>query len=537
MKKNILGFLVLSLFIIPTSAFALDWTEQTSSGAHYWNSIASSFDGINLVAVDSDGGYIYTSDTSGATWTQQTSSGPNYWQAVTSSADGSKLAAVAHPGFIYTSTDGGNTWVQRTLAGNRGWQSIASSSNGTKLAAVDHFGYIYTSADSGATWTAQTGSGIHNWKSIASSSNGNKLVAVGQSDGVYTSTDSGVTWTLQTAAGTSRNWTSVASSADGNKLAATVFGGKIYTSTDSGVTWTARDVNRLWYSIASSSNGNKLVATVNNGHIYTSIDSGATWTQESSAGYHSWLGITTSADGTKFVVGGDSMNIYTGIVPDITPPTILNVTSSTPNGTYTVGKNISTLVQFSEPVVVTGTPQITLETGSIDKIAQYVSGSGTDTLVFSSVITSGDITGDLDYTNSTALSTNGGVIKDLANNNAFLTLATPGTNSSLSINKDISIDTIAPTITLPLISPAAGSTLTTSAVSVVGAPGSIQGGNTLTISNGNTVVCTTNIAVDGSFNCGFQINGKQSYTIRAYDQVLNAIKVPYTLAYFNNAIK
>jgi len=39
-------------------------------------------------------------------------------------------------------------------------------------------------------------------------------------------------------------------------------------------------------------------------------------------------------------------------------------------------------VTFSEAVTVTGTPQLTLETGATDRVVNYVSGSGTNTLTF-----------------------------------------------------------------------------------------------------------------------------------------------------------
>ena len=141
-------------------------------------------------------------------------------------------------GYIYTSDNSGATWVGQTAAGQRGWTSIASSSDGSKLAAVvnnwDGTGSIHTSADSGATWTERTAAGSRNWYSIASSSDGTKLAAVEIGDGsggsIHTSQDSGATWTEQTAAG-QRNWTSIASSSDGTKLAAAAVGGTIHLAT------------------------------------------------------------------------------------------------------------------------------------------------------------------------------------------------------------------------------------------------------------------------------------------------------------------
>src|SRR6185436_13826119 len=70
----------------------------------------------------------------------------------------------------------------------------------------------------------------------------------------------------------------------------------------------------------------------------------------------------------------------TGLAVDATPPSVQNVTSSTANGTYKAGDVISIQVNLSEAVTVTGTPQLTLETGPTDRATNYISGSGTSTL-------------------------------------------------------------------------------------------------------------------------------------------------------------
>jgi hypothetical protein len=52
-------------------------------------------------------------------------------------------------------------------------------------------------------------------------------------------------------------------------------------------------------------------------------------------------------------------------------PSITNVTSSATNGSYKVGDVISVQVIFTEAVTVSGTPQLTLETGSTDRVLNY----------------------------------------------------------------------------------------------------------------------------------------------------------------------
>src|SRR5207237_6142870 len=136
---------------------------------------------------------------------------------------------------------------------------------------------------------------------------------------------------------------------------------------------------------------------------------------------------------------------------------VTNVTATTANGTYKVGDVIAITVQFSESVIVTGTPQLTLETGATDRVANFASGSGSNTLTFSYTVQAGDTAADLDYVSTSALALNGGTINDSAGNDATLTLASPGTAGSLGFNKNITIDGIAPVVS-NVTSPAANGT-------------------------------------------------------------------------------
>ncbi len=364
----------------------LTWTDQTTAGSQYWQSITSSSDGTKLAATVS-GGDIYTSADSGTTWTDQTAAGSRLWTSITSSSDGTKLAATVSRGDIYTSADSGVTWATSTASGLRIWTSITSSSDGTKLAATVSGGDIYTSADSGTTWTDQTAAGSQHWYSITSSSDGTKLAAVvagnlisGTVGDIYTSADSGTTWTDQTAAG-SRDWQSITSSSDGTKLAATVSGGDIYTSADSGTTWTDQTAagSQHWQSITSSSDGTKLAAvvagnlisgTVGGGGIYTSADSGTTWTDQTTAGSRGWQSITSSSDGTKLAATVSGGDIYTAVYPapiitsiafstTQTTATVTWVTDQTASSTVNYGLTISYSTASTSPALTT-THSVTL---------------------------------------------------------------------------------------------------------------------------------------------------------------------------------
>ena len=92
--------------------------------------------------------------------------------------------------------------------------------------------------------------------------------------------------------------------------------------------------------------------------------------------------------------------------------------------------------------MVTGTPQLALETGTSDGVAHYTNGSGTKTLVFNYTVLSDHNSNDLNYKNpASALTLNGGTIKDLVGNSASTVLPPAGTPADV---KDIIIDNVPP---------------------------------------------------------------------------------------------
>ena len=166
--------------------------------------------------------------------------------------------------------------------------------------------------------------------------------------------------------------------------------------------------------------------------------------------------LTAAASFSIADIGGDAQTTLIGspqsttvtITSDTTPPTVSSVNSSTTNGSYAATSAISVQVNFNEAVTVAGTPQLTLETGTTDRVVNYASGSGTTSLTFTYTVQAGDISADLDYVATNSLALNSGTIRDAAANNATLTLASPGASNSLGANKAIIIDTTAPTVTL-----------------------------------------------------------------------------------------
>ena len=124
---------------------------------------------------------------------------------------------------------------------------------------------------------------------------------------------------------------------------------------------------------------------------------------------------------------------------------ILEASALNEDGYYKIGDEISITVKYNKNVFVTGTPEITLRTGANDQVARYSSGSESVILTFNYIVQEDDLTSRLEYISTSALSLNGGSIKDLQSKDADITLPEPGSDNSLSSNKDIYIDGIIPT--------------------------------------------------------------------------------------------
>lgn len=180
---------------------------------------------------------------------------------------------------------------------------------------------------------------------------------------------------------------------------------------------------------------------------------------------------------------------FVGYGPDTIAPTVASVSSGSLNGSYKAGSTLSLRVNFSEPVVVTGTPQLTLETGATDGVANYVSGSGTSTLTFTYTVAAGDESNDLDYVATNSLNLNGGTIQDLASNTAVLTLAAPGGSGSLSASAAIVLDTDAPSLSSSTPSASATGVVVTDSLTFTFSESIRKGTGNITVYSGAT--CTT----------------------------------------------
>jgi hypothetical protein len=175
-------------------------------------------------------------------------------------------------------------------------------------------------------------------------------------------------------------------------------------------------------------------------------------------------------------------------------PTVTNITSSTANGTYGIGDIIPIEVTFSTVVNSLGIPTLTLETGTTDQVVNYSSGTGTDTLVFNYTVVAGDSAPDLDYLSAAALV---GSVQSLGTTAAALALPTPGNTASLSNNKNIVIDGIAPSA--PTVSfPVSGSSVATDVPSFSGLAEALA---VVEVKNGLTVLCSDTADTFGVWSC------------------------------------
>ena len=155
-------------------------------------------------------------------------------------------------------------------------------------------------------------------------------------------------------------------------------------------------------------------------------------------------GTITDAAGNPAILTAAAVTDNASFKVDTTAPTVSSeaITSATgiQNNTLNAGDVVSTTVTFSENVTVTSTPQLQLNIGGTLVQANYASGSGSSSLVFTYTILAGQTDANGISINANALSLNSGTITDAAGNPATLTAAVVTDNASFKV------DTTAPTI-------------------------------------------------------------------------------------------
>ncbi|MFV0377289.1 MAG: beta strand repeat-containing protein [Mangrovibacterium sp.] len=152
----------------------------------------------------------------------------------------------------------------------------------------------------------------------------------------------------------------------------------------------------------------------------------------------------STIDELEFEVTGSlrflEIDAFRHLATAVTGPTVTSV-SVPANGTYTAGNSLNFTVNFSENTIVDitgGTPRLALTIGTTTQYASYVSGSGSQNLVFTYPVQAGD--NDPDGLSVGTLSLNGGTLKDNENNDASLTLNSVGGTSG------VLVDALAPSV-------------------------------------------------------------------------------------------
>ncbi|MCM5680003.1 DUF4347 domain-containing protein [Schlegelella sp. S2-27] len=161
------------------------------------------------------------------------------------------------------------------------------------------------------------------------------------------------------------------------------------------------------------------------------------------------LQITTSDLGLSGSGGTQTDTDIIAITVNSLNPEVTNVQVTNPDGGYKVGDTVTVTVTFDQAVNVDttgGTPTLLLETGTTDRLASYVSGSGSDTLTFSYTVQAGDLSADLDYQSTGALALNGATLRNATDDDAVLTLPATGGANSIAGQHNLIIDGVAPTV-------------------------------------------------------------------------------------------
>lgn len=176
---------------------------------------------------------------------------------------------------------------------------------------------------------------------------------------------------------------------------------------------------------------------------------------------------------------------------------------------YKQGDIFSVTVVLTQKVTVTGSPQITVSVNGTNVVANYVSGSGTNVLVFQYSVPNNisSVGGNVSVTSPIAL--NGGTIVDTANSslNAQTAFTPPPTSKVI-------IDGVAPTIT--------GATLDSA---------TYKHGDTITV----TLTMSESVTVVGNPTVALVINGTTRQAQYASGSGTNTLKFTYNVQSSDNA--
>lgn len=161
------------------------------------------------------------------------------------------------------------------------------------------------------------------------------------------------------------------------------------------------------------------------------------------------LTIETNDNGNSGSGGAktDTDTIAINVLP--VNPKVTSVSAQGLDRTVKIGDEVLISMTWDQVVNVdlgSGSPSLLLETGLVDREAVYVSGSGSNTLVFKYTVQAGDLSADLDFQSTAALQMNGAVIRNNSSDLAVLTLPTVGGADSLGGRSNIVVDGVVPMV-------------------------------------------------------------------------------------------
>jgi hypothetical protein len=328
------------------------------------------------------------------------------------------------------------------------------------------------------------------------------------SSSTVTSTSTGLTVTVDTTAPT------VSMSASSSTLNSGQNSTLTFTLSEPSTNFVTGDATATGGTLASISSTSSTV--------YTAVFTPTANTQSGTGAISVAIGAFADAAGNTNTASSTSSITY-----DTQVPTVSNVTSSSTNGTFSIGDSVSIQITFTEAVTVSGTPRLTLETGSTDRAVDYVSGGGTTTLTFTYTVQAGDSSTDLDYVSTSSLALNGGSIVDAATNTATLTLPAPGATGSLGANKAIVV-TSSPTKVVSVRTPVGTAS---------GAAFSTQPRVSLQDLGSNVVVSDSSTVVTATVSAGASLVGTRTATavngVATFDNlgITGSAGTAYTITY------
>jgi hypothetical protein len=211
-----------------------------------------------------------------------------------------------------------------------------------------------------------------------------------------------------------------------------------------------------------------------------------------------------SAKVTDVAGNAGSIGSLTAFVLDTAAPTVgtIAIASATGilNSTLNAGDVVSVNVPFSEVVNVTDTPQLALTIGSTVVPASYVSGTGTNSLVFGYTILANETdTNGISIAGTSALTLNSGTINDVAGNAATLTTVAVADNSGYLV------DASAPTAPTSVAVTTSGGTVTSNTLNSTNTHLTASAGITAGLATGGSAalkVGSTIVATDNTINSG-----------------------------------